>query len=100
MFSIGAIPVTIVEKDVHFNFGGKVDIGPGYHEHGWRCRNHKGWWRRDIDPNIDIDFSICSTWVAYADQNHNPTTDRVIKVPFFIRNLLYVYVVLSKDSYL
>jgi len=57
---MGAVPVTVVEKDIHLNGGGKVDIGPGNYEHGWRCRNHNGWRWRDIDADIDIHFSVPS----------------------------------------
>jgi len=46
MSSMRAIPVTLVEKDIHVHIGGKVDIGPGDDEHGRRGRNHQGgWWR-------------------------------------------------------
>jgi hypothetical protein len=53
---MGTVPVTVVKKDIYINRRWKVDIGRRNYEHGWRCRNHKGWRRRDIDPNIDVHF--------------------------------------------
>jgi hypothetical protein len=56
MSSMRAIPVTLVEKDIHVHVRGKVDIGPGDDEHRRRCRNHKGRRRGQANPDIDVDF--------------------------------------------
>jgi hypothetical protein len=54
------IPVTLVEKDIRVHVRGKVDIGPGYNEHGGWCTNHQGWRRRHANPDIDIHFRKAS----------------------------------------
>ncbi len=68
MSSMGTIPVTLVEKDIDFHVRGKVDIGPGYDEHGGWCRNHKGGRRRHANPDIDIHFRKASIEGAHRRQ--------------------------------
>ena len=62
------IPVTLVEKDIYVNVRGKVDIGPGYDEHGGWCRNHQGRWRRHANPDTDIHFRKASIEEAHQRQ--------------------------------
>jgi hypothetical protein len=49
-----AIPVTLVEEDVHIHVRGKIDIGPGDDKHRGRSRNNKRGWRGHVDPDIDV----------------------------------------------
>jgi hypothetical protein len=57
---MGTVPVAVIEKDLCSHFGGKVDVGVRYHDHGGRRRNHKGRRGRNIDANIDLHLGYCS----------------------------------------
>jgi hypothetical protein len=56
MTSMRAIPVTLVEKDIHVHIRSKIDVGPGDDEHGRRCRDHEGRRRGHVNPDINVHF--------------------------------------------
>jgi hypothetical protein len=68
---MGAVPVTMVKENIHFNVGDKVNIGIGYHEYRRGSRNYKRGRRRAPYAHIDIHLGKTFIGIVQAEQKHH-----------------------------
>jgi len=72
---VRAIPVPVIEENIHFDFRRIIHIGTGYHDHGWRRRKDQAG-QGNVDIDVDLCIASCRTQEA-EHQKHGSDTEYI-----------------------